>query len=236
MELVSPVTFWLSLTAARPFSTLTLPTRILALAFLTHYTNRAVISVIRQKGKRSPMHIVVPLFAATFNLANGHTVGTWLSGATSSASRSGAVPETALYTPAFVGGVALWVAGFVGNLVHDEILRRLRGPGKPAYSIPHGLLYDWPFGGISFPNYLCEWAEWAGFAIAATHARCPPPLFGMGVVATTLTEKLISPPWLFVGLEIVTMLPRALSGHRWYKQKFGEKLPRGRKAVTPGVL
>jgi 3-oxo-5-alpha-steroid 4-dehydrogenase 1 len=236
MELVSPVTFYLSLTRSVPFGELTLPTRLLASAFLIHYANRAVISVLRQRGRRSPMAFYIPLFAASFNLANGHALGTWLSGFTAPASShtGGALPPSALASPVFLGGLALWLAGFLGNLAHDEILLRLRGPGKPAYSLPRGLLYDAPFGGISYPNYLCEWLEWLGFALAATFAArvCPPALVGGGVVGS----RLACPPWVFLGTELATMSPRALSGHRWYRTKFGKEMPRGRKAVIPGVL
>ena len=95
-------------------------------------------------------------------------MGTWLSAA-------GNVRMHAWFWP----GVALWFAGFVGNIVHDEILLNLRrktmhGPdGKPHYAIPYGYLYRW----VSYPNYLCEWVEWAGFALAAAPF---PALLGSG--------------------------------------------------------
>jgi 3-oxo-5-alpha-steroid 4-dehydrogenase 1 len=44
------------------------------------------------------------------------------------------------------------------------------------------------------------------------------------------------PAAMFVVNEVATMLPRALQGKRWYLKKFGEKAPKERKAVIPGVL
>lgn len=109
-------------------------------------------------------------------------MGTWLGGRTSYlTSKTGAVPEAALGTGLFWIGTGLWAAGFVGNLASDEILYNLRKPGKdgkqkPRYSIPQGFLYSKPFGGISFPAYLCEWIEWLGFAMAACSYSASPAL------------------------------------------------------------
>lgn len=206
MELVSPVTFSLSLlgslldtsplsiasslslgqdawTKAASFTT---PTKILAVLYLVHYINRSTISSLRTPQKRSPMHITVPLSAVAFNLANGYLMGAWLGGRTSSlTAKIGAVPEVALHSKLFWFGVTLWTLGFLGNLVSDEILYDLRRPSKddkgqekpaPRYSIPRGFLYDRPIGGISFPAYFCEWFEWLGFAIAATCLSPAPAL------------------------------------------------------------
>jgi 3-oxo-5-alpha-steroid 4-dehydrogenase 1 len=44
------------------------------------------------------------------------------------------------------------------------------------------------------------------------------------------------PAAMFVVNEIATMGPRALQGKRWYSKKFGDRAPRERKAVVPGVF
>jgi hypothetical protein len=46
--------------------------------------------------------------------------------------------------------------------------------------------------------------------------------------------------WTFAGaafafFTIANLLPRALSHHRWYREKFPD-YPRERKAIIPGVL
>jgi len=126
--------------------------------------------------------------AVIFNLLNGTLMGTWLGGRTSPLTdRSGAVPERAMTTPLFWIGVGLWTAGFVGNLMSDEVLYNLRKPGpdgkkKERYSVPHGFLYSSPFGGISFPAYTCEWVEWLGFAIAACSYSPAPALPSMASI------------------------------------------------------
>lgn len=46
----------------------------------------------------------------------------------------------------------------------------------------------------------------------------------------------LSPPWIFVLAEIIAMFPRAYKGHKWYKQKFGDRYPKDRKIVIPFLL
>lgn len=47
---------------------------------------------------------------------------------------------------------------------------------------------------------------------------------------------LLAPSWAFVLAEVTSMLPRAMRGHAWYKEKFGNKYPKSRKAAIPGIL
>lgn len=184
--------------------------------------------------------------------------------------------------PAFWAGMIVWAAGFVGNVVHDEILLNLRRKRQTTdakhkkdddasksgnenrtsekgkedekgehYAIPHGLLYTY----VSFPNYLCEWAEWAGFALAAsplpsfTISSSPIASILSSLSLSSLAHSLyptafvgttpaggVAPPYLFLFAEVITMLPRAMRGHRWYKKRFGEEYPKERRAVVPFVL
>ncbi|MBS1107485.1 MAG: 3-oxo-5-alpha-steroid 4-dehydrogenase [Deltaproteobacteria bacterium] len=111
--------------------------------------------------------------------------------------------------PRFAIGVALFLAGFAVNLQSDAILRRLRKPGETGYEIPRGGLFRF----VSSPNYLGEIIEWCGWALAT---------------------------WTWAGaafafFTIANLLPRALSHHRWYREKFPD-YPRERKAIIPGVL
>lgn len=91
------------------------------------------------------------------------------------------------------------------------------------YAIPHGLLYRF----ISYPNYFCEWAEWLGFAVAAS----PAP----SVASLSLFVATVSPPWLFVFSEVLLMLPRAWKGHKWYHSRFAD-YPKEREAVIPFLI
>ena len=222
MEIVSPITFLLSASAGQDGLSITnirrlpLPSRILASLWVLHYTNRALISPIRAPS-RSPTHISVVGSAIAFNLVNGYLNGTYLA----------SLDPTAHFSWIYWLGVGLFAAGAAGNILHDEVLLRLRTlpAASPlsskqeahAYHIPHGGLYSL----ISYPNYLCEWIEWFGYALATSALSGS---FGR------------TPPWLFFAAEIASMLPRAVRGHSWYKRKFGKEYPAERKAIGPLLL
>jgi steroid 5-alpha-reductase len=128
------------------------------------------------------------------------------------------------YTPSTFGktfrmfiGVALFLCGFAGNYWADQILLDLRknnqkndDSGAKKYFIPKGWIYTL----ISCPNYACEILEWLGLWIAF-------PTIAMlnFVVCTSLN-----------------LVPRAISNHKWYKDKFKDEYPKERKAVIPYIL
>jgi 3-oxo-5-alpha-steroid 4-dehydrogenase 1 len=259
MELVSPMafiyTFYTSPLSARgaPIQW-NGPQTILALCFLVHYTNRAIINPLRTPS-RSKSHIIVPLSAVVFNIINGSLMGSYLSSPDAHNFLSGRSS-----TP-FCVGLTLWAFGFVGNILHDEILLAIRrkanskGKGKAEagehYAIPQGGLYTL----VSYPNYLCEWIEWLGFAIAASpfpfaldsiftasislvFSSLLDPKFYTTIINEPgyLFAPNLSPPWIFFISEILLMLPRAYRGHQWYKSKFGDSYPRQRRVVIPFVL
>jgi 3-oxo-5-alpha-steroid 4-dehydrogenase 1 len=118
-------------------------------------------------------------------------------------------PSSWLTDPRFLVGVTLFVAGYLINLQSDEILRRLRAPGETGYKIPVGGLYRW----VSSPNYFGEMIEWTGFAIATW--SLPGLAFALWTAAN--------------------LVPRAISHHRWYKEKFPD-YPAERRALIPYLL
>ena len=114
-----------------------------------------------------------------------------------------------IYDPRFIFGATLFLLGWLGNTHSDSVLRKLRRPGKSEYGIPRGGLYRW----VSAPNYLCEIVEWIGWAMAT---------------------------WSFAGLAFAVytaanLVPRALSHHEWYKDRFTD-YPIERKAIIPYLL
>ena len=109
----------------------------------------------------------------------------------------------------FIFGTGLFVAGFAINRWADAKLRGLRKPGETGYKIPHGGLYRW----ISCPNYFGEILQWIGWAIA--------------------TYSLAG--FAFAFFTTANLLPRALSHHQWYQEKF-EDYPAKRRALLPGLL
>lgn len=114
-----------------------------------------------------------------------------------------------LANPRVIAGTLVFFLGYAINHQSDAILRNLRRPGESGYKIPRGGFYRW----VSCPNYLGELIEWAGFALAAA----------------TL------PALVFVFFTASNLVPRAISHHRWYREKFPD-YPRDRKAIFPYVL
>ncbi|MGZ6141277.1 MAG: DUF1295 domain-containing protein [Myxococcaceae bacterium] len=111
-------------------------------------------------------------------------------------------------SPSVVLGVLVFAVGFALNLHADAELRGLRStPGE--YRIPRGGLYRW----VSCPNYLGECLEWLGFAMAA------------GTLAA----------FAFFVFTMANLLPRAVTHHRWYRERFPD-YPRERKVLVPFVL
>jgi 3-oxo-5-alpha-steroid 4-dehydrogenase 1 len=185
----------------------------------------------------SPIHPLVWLSALTFQLANCTSIGCWLGGygPTTRAEWQKEANYKSAGRMAF--GLMIWALGFFGNVFHDDELREIRraakrnqkrraeqaedstGKGKSAdkgvdkvYKIPKNGLFVW----ILYPHYFCEWIEWGGFWIMA----------GLDCV----------PARNFVINEIAAMLPRAVSGKKWYIERFGKEKVAGRKAVIPGIL
>jgi 3-oxo-5-alpha-steroid 4-dehydrogenase 1 len=279
MELFSPL-FFLVTAYLHPFSRTPLPLPSLSLPILgikpqfvlttlyfVHYLNRALISPLRAP-YRARSHLLVVLSAIAFNTLNGFLLASFLTSASTASFLNHAPHSSSCCSlPRFWIGITLWALGFAGNLYHDEILLNIRrkaiakgkakeldssskegqkGARQLYYAIPHGGLYAL----ISFPNYLCEWVEWFGFALAAS----PIPDFALfpsanSLLAAAQSAQLaemaqllspfvdsVSPPWLFFILEVVTMAPRAVRGHRWYHERFGESYPRDRRAIIPWLL
>jgi 3-oxo-5-alpha-steroid 4-dehydrogenase 1 len=259
MELISPMFFvYTFLTSpltmqASPLPALTDRHAILALCFLAHYLNRALISPLRTPS-RSKTHIIVPLSGIGFNVINGSLMGSYLSSPFARIWLQGP-PRISFYV-----GLGIWAIGLIGNIYHDEILLNIRRKAKTKgkakegeargehYAIPQGGLYSL----ISYPNYFFEWVEWFGFALASS----PLPFHLGGLTITTALSSLLypqtyidlvntpapsffpslSPPWIFLISEFLLMVPRAYKGHKWYLNKFGDSYPKNRKAVIPFVL
>lgn len=118
--------------------------------------------------------------------------------------------DTSWFTdPRFLLGTAVFLAGYAINLHSDAVLRNLRQPGDTSYRIPRGGLYRW----VSSPNYLGEIIEWSGWALLTW--SWPGLVFALWTAAN--------------------LAPRALSNHRWYRERFPEYPPE-RKALIPYVF
>jgi len=120
-----------------------------------------------------------------------------------------AYDNTWFYDPRFIVGAILFFTGLYINWSADTRLIRLRKPGETDYKIPRG----WLFEKISCPNLFGELLEWGGFAI--------------------LTWSL--PGLAFFVWTFANLVPRAMSHHKWYKEKFPD-YPASRKAIFPYLL
>lgn len=124
-------------------------------------------------------------------------------------SELGDYPASWLLDPRFIIGAVVFVLGMRINRQSDNILLSLREPGSREYRIPHGGMFRY----VSAPNYLGEIIEWIGWAIA--------------------TWSL--PGLAFALYTIANLLPRALTNHRWYQDKF-PNYPPNRRALIPKIL
>lgn len=109
----------------------------------------------------------------------------------------------------YIAGLLLFGAGVFINWKYDNILIHLRRPGDTSYTIPRGGLFDF----VSCPNLLGEIIEWTGYAI-----------LGWNLAAAS-----------FLVWTVANLIPRALSHHKWYRQRFAG-YPAQRKAVLPHIL
>ncbi|KAJ1667310.1 hypothetical protein IW140_001955 [Coemansia sp. RSA 1813] len=240
MELVSPLALMYSYFVQDPVSVF--PGELLPIAqqgvsegstvliylWVVHYLNRAIVYPLRQPCRKS-MHVGIMLCACAFNIVNGYLNGRWLATA-------GHETAPSVWGWRFVLGVMLFVAGFAGNIHHDNILMRLRskpngktsgsstfepdatdassknkpkGSGSSKYSVPHGSLFTL----VSCPHFLCEIVEWTGFAVASGSPAA----------------------WTFVLNVLCNLAPRAYFIHKWYAHTF-PTYPRSRKAMVPFVF
>ncbi|MBI5544361.1 MAG: DUF1295 domain-containing protein [Deltaproteobacteria bacterium] len=115
-------------------------------------------------------------------------------------------PASWLADPRFVAGTALFAAGFVVNRWADLLLRGLRAPGETGYKIPRG----GPWELVSSPNYLGEILQWCAWAL--------------------LTWSLAGAS--FAVWTIANLAPRAVTNHRWYRERFPD-YPPARRALIP---
>ena len=167
-----------------------------------HYLNRAFVYPLRTRTAGKKMPVLVVGSATSFNIVNAYVNARFVS-------EFGEYGAEWLGDPRFLGGLAVFAAGFALNLHSDNILLGLRKPGRAGYAIPNGGAFRY----VSCPNYLGELLEWSGWALAT---------WSLGGLA-------------FFIYSAANLAPRALSHHRWYRERFAD-YPARRKALIPRVL
>ncbi|KAA6394898.1 MAG: putative 3-oxo-5-alpha-steroid 4-dehydrogenase [Streblomastix strix] len=179
---------------------------ILLIIWEIHYIQRTFISTILQPTNNKNTSFSIMIFALIFQFANTYLVFFGI------CFRDKELFDINMFKDPFVIlGFIIFFCAYVGNIISDTILRRLRKPGDTNYYIPHGFLFEF----ISAPNYFCEMLEWFGYMIGTK--------FHVGTIA-------------FFVWTIYSLFPRALGHHQWYKKKFGSEYPSNRKAIIPFIL
>ncbi|KAI9019256.1 3-oxo-5-alpha-steroid 4-dehydrogenase-domain-containing protein [Phycomyces nitens] len=180
MEAVSPAVFLTSVLLISSPSEWTVSQTVLTVLWLVHYINRSFVYSWRAPSI-APIHLLVSVSAAFFNVLNGYVNGVWVA-------RYDHNPMTLWRWV----GASVFVTGFVLNLYHDSILFGLRKKGSPGkrYSIPFGGLYRY----VSSPNYLSEMIEWTGFMIAAWPST-PAMVFVLSTAANLIPRAWRTHAW-----------------------------------------
>lgn len=174
--------------------------------FQTHYFQRSFIfpSLLRSTSR---MPILIIIMGVSFNILNALTQGGWIF----YISPVNSYPIEWLYSPQFICGTILFIAGMTINIHSDKIIRNLRkSPNDKAHYIPYGGMFKY----VSSANYFGEFIQWVGFAILTWS-------FAGGVFAL----------WTFANLA-----PRAHAIRKHYNEEFGEQFKKlKRKRIIPFI-
>jgi 3-oxo-5-alpha-steroid 4-dehydrogenase 1 len=166
-----------------------------------HYLHRTFVFPLRRRTSLEPVPALVVLLGIVFNVGNGYLNGRWLG------HFSPGYASEWLFDPRFLAGVAVFVLGMTINIHSDEVILDLRRSGG-GYQIPQRGVHRL----VASPNYLGEFLEWTGWAIATWS------LAGLAFAV-----------WTFGNLG-----PRARSHLRWYRKTFADYPPE-RKAILPFI-
>ncbi|RYP83958.1 hypothetical protein DL769_001264 [Monosporascus sp. CRB-8-3] len=188
--------------------------KVLAGLFVIHYTYRAIIFPLIQPSM-SPIHAIIWINSVIFQVCNGSALGGWLAAYGPTTREAWAAQSSTLQ---FAVGLVLFYVGLTGNYFSDEELReirrnemrrqeKLKEKGQRSiekhYEVPDNGLFKY----MLYPHYFMEWVEWLGYWTAAGFSCAPARCFLLN--------------------EVFAMLPRAVSGRKWYKEKFGEEKIKG---------
>lgn len=199
--------------------------KVLAGLFVLHYAYRAVVFPFIQPSM-APIHPIVWSAAFYFQISNATCLGSWLAAYGPTTQQEWR--DEGFSVLRFAVGLVVFYVGLTSNYFCDEELREIRRKEqrrqehlarqghKPKsiekhYSVPENGLFKY----MLYPHYFMEWIEWLGYWIAAGWS--------------------CGPARAFLVNEVFAMLPRAVSGKKWYVEKFGEEKIKRKYAVIPGI-
>ena len=175
---------------------------VMAGFFLLHYFQRSFIFPFLMRGK-SKMPISIMAMGMVFNTLNSYFIAGWLFGSVVPFGPESRLPYNVVYTgawfysPQFIIGTLVFLAGMLINLDSDHVIRHLRKPGDTRHYIPKKHLYKY----VTSANYFGEFTEWVGYAIL-----------------TWSPAGLLFAVWTFANLA-----PRAKSLTAKYEEEFGDE-------------
>lgn len=175
------------------------------LLFEAHYLQRSFVFPLLMKGK-SRMPLSILLMGVLFNVINSFLIGEELFHLPPATQ----YPTDWFSTPAFVGGLLLFLAGMGINLHSDHVIRHLRSAGDTRHYLPQKGMYRYVTSG----NYFGELLEWTGFALLTQSAAA----------------------WVFVLWTFANLAPRAYAIRRHYRQEFGTEAVGSRKCLIPFIF
>ncbi|KAJ7074489.1 3-oxo-5-alpha-steroid 4-dehydrogenase-domain-containing protein [Mycena amicta] len=110
-------------------------------------------------------------------------------------------------------GWAIWAFAELSNLHTHLTLRSLRPAGTTTRAVPTGYGFSAPFR-LTSPNYFFETLAWSAVFLMSGSPACA----------------------LFIVVSFAQMASWAKKKHGAYKKEFGDKYPRGRKALIPYIF
>lgn len=179
-------------------------TVVFFILFEIHYFQRAFVFPFLMKGK-SKMPVSIMLMGVVFNLINGFLIGYSLF----HIDYSDKYTAEWLYSPCFIIGVLIFIAGMVINLHSDNVIRHLRPKGDTRHYFPQKGMYRY----VTSANYFGELLEWTGFAILTCDAAA----------------------WVFVVWTFANLAPRAYAIRKHYVEEFGTEVVGKRKCLIPFI-
>lgn len=182
--------------------------RLFAALFLFHYANR---------GWYFPLNIrVAPGTKDSFAFGNS-MVGALITGlhgylhARMFRTHGKHLSDNWLQDPRFIFGLSLYEFGFWVTVHSESVMRNLRKPGAPRYSIPRGGFFEY----VTSPQYFGELTAFLGLSIST---------WSLPSLATFL-------------ISAFNLVPRAFQNHEWYLKRFGEEYAQlSRKVLVPTLL
>jgi 3-oxo-5-alpha-steroid 4-dehydrogenase 1 len=183
---------------------------VLFAMWLLHYSNRGFLFPLLMRvprGQTASFSLMVVVIGWLATTMHGYLHATFFAGAGLGAHYT----ADWLSDPRFIIGASIYYLAMIGNVHSDAILRRLRSKeelesGTRVYRIPQGGLFRY----VTNPSYLTELVAWAGWALATWS------LAGVYIFA----------------LSAANLIPRAVSTHRWYRERFPD-YPTARRILIP---